>query len=86
MEWALDARSAESVRALRREVVAYLGRHAEPDADLAGAELVVAELLANALHHASGPVWVPRRARSSSGRTWPFGLVWSLMGRQPKPS
>ena len=58
MEWALDARSANSVSALRREVVAYLRRHAEPDSDLSGAELVIAELLANAFDHAPGAVWV----------------------------
>jgi DNA-binding NarL/FixJ family response regulator/anti-sigma regulatory factor (Ser/Thr protein kinase) len=58
MEWALDTRSADSVSALRREVVAYLGRHAEPGSDLAGAEIVIAELLANAFQHAPGAVWV----------------------------
>ncbi len=58
MEWALDTRRPDAVSALRREVVAYLGRHAEPDSDLAGAELVVAELLANAFDHAPGAVWV----------------------------
>ncbi len=58
MEWALDARDPEAVGALRREVVAFLRRHAEPDSDLAGAEIVVAELLVNAFQHAPGPAWV----------------------------
>ena len=58
MEWAVDGRSAAAIAALRREVAAYLARHAEPDSDLAGAEVVVAELLANAFEHAPGPAWV----------------------------
>jgi DNA-binding NarL/FixJ family response regulator/anti-sigma regulatory factor (Ser/Thr protein kinase) len=58
MEWAVDGRSAASIAALRREIAAYLGRHAEPGSDLAGAELVLAELLSNAFEHAPGPAWV----------------------------
>jgi DNA-binding NarL/FixJ family response regulator/anti-sigma regulatory factor (Ser/Thr protein kinase) len=58
MEWAVDGRSAAAIAALRREIVAYLGRHAEPDSDLAGAEMVIAELLSNAFEHAPGPAWV----------------------------
>jgi DNA-binding NarL/FixJ family response regulator/anti-sigma regulatory factor (Ser/Thr protein kinase) len=58
MEWAVDGRSAASIAALRREVAAYLERHAEPDSDLAGAEIVIAELLSNAFEHAPGPAWV----------------------------
>src|SRR3954447_14761813 len=58
MEWALDNPTPGSVAALRREVMAYLRRHAEPDSDLAGAEVVVAELLMNAFQHAPGPAWV----------------------------
>ena len=58
MEWALNGANAEAVTALRREIMAYLTRHAEPDSDLAGAEVVVAELLINAFQHAPGPAWV----------------------------
>jgi DNA-binding NarL/FixJ family response regulator/anti-sigma regulatory factor (Ser/Thr protein kinase) len=58
MEWALNGANAEAVTALRREIMAYLKRHAEPDSDLAGAEIVVAELLTNAFQHAPGPTWV----------------------------
>src|SRR3954468_19813581 len=58
MEWALDGRNVEAVTALRHEVVAYLRRHAERDSDFAGAEIVVAELVGNALEHAPGLVWV----------------------------
>jgi DNA-binding NarL/FixJ family response regulator/anti-sigma regulatory factor (Ser/Thr protein kinase) len=58
MEWAADGRSPAAVAALRREIAAYLARHAEPDSDLAGAEMVIAELLSNAFQHAPGPAWV----------------------------
>jgi len=58
MEWALDAHCAEAVSALRREIMDYLRRHAEPVSDVAGAEVVLAELLANAFQHAPGPAWV----------------------------
>ena len=58
MEWALDAHRAEAVSALRREIMDYLRRHAEPGSDVAGAEVVLAELLANAFQHAPGPAWV----------------------------
>jgi DNA-binding CsgD family transcriptional regulator/anti-sigma regulatory factor (Ser/Thr protein kinase) len=58
MEWALDGRDAGAIAALRREIASYLGRHAEPDSDVAGAELVIAELLSNVFEHAAGPAWV----------------------------
>lgn len=58
MEWALTGADAEAVGALRREVMAYLRRHAQPDSDFAAAEIVVAELLNNAFEHAPGPAWV----------------------------
>jgi anti-sigma regulatory factor (Ser/Thr protein kinase) len=58
VEWYLHSGHPQAVTELRREVVAYLGRHAEPESDLAGAQLVVAELLTNAFHHAPGPSWV----------------------------
>jgi DNA-binding NarL/FixJ family response regulator/anti-sigma regulatory factor (Ser/Thr protein kinase) len=58
VEWALDSSRPEAVSALRREVVAYLRRHGDPESDFAGAEVVVAELLTNAFQHAPGPVWV----------------------------
>jgi DNA-binding NarL/FixJ family response regulator/anti-sigma regulatory factor (Ser/Thr protein kinase) len=58
VEWYLHSQHSSAVTELRREVVAYLRRHAEPKSDLAGAEMVVAELLANAFRHAPGPSWV----------------------------
>jgi anti-sigma regulatory factor (Ser/Thr protein kinase) len=58
MDWYVDAREPQAVRALRREVTAHLVRHAAPEADVAGAELAVGELLGNLIKHAPGPAWV----------------------------
>lgn len=58
MEWVLEGRDAAAVRALRRELMAYVRRHGAPGSDFAGAEIVVAELVANAFEHAPGPAWV----------------------------
>jgi signal transduction histidine kinase len=46
------------VSALRREIVEYLGRHADPVSDIDGAAGVVGELLSNVVRHAPGPAWV----------------------------
>ncbi len=58
MDWYVDTMDPSAVRDLRREVAAFLRRHAEPSADLSAAELAVAELLANAAEHAGGSAWV----------------------------
>ncbi|CAA9492584.1 MAG: hypothetical protein AVDCRST_MAG67-1359 [uncultured Solirubrobacteraceae bacterium] len=87
MEWALDGAGVEAVGALRREIMAYLRRHAEPDSDFAGAEIVVAELLANAFEHAPGPAWV----RASWARERPrlevhdLGPGFTLDAELPQP-
>lgn len=58
MDWYLDGRDPTTIRQLRREIAGYLGRHAEPGADLPSAELAVSELLTNVGRHAPGPAWV----------------------------
>lgn len=58
MDWYLAAPEDGDSTRLRREVVAYLGRHAQPGADLPGAELIAGELIVNAVRHAAGPIWV----------------------------
>lgn len=58
MDWYLHTGDAATVRDLRHEVRGYLRRHAVPGSDLSDAELVVEELLGNAVRHAGGPVWV----------------------------
>lgn len=61
MDWYLDPASGEGSALLRKDIVRYLERHAVEGSDLHGAELSVAELLANAVRHATGPVWVTLR-------------------------
>ncbi len=58
VDWYLDPTDPEALRELRQDVLAYLGRHAEPEADLAGTELVLTELATNVAKHATGPAWV----------------------------
>lgn len=61
MDWYLETRDPFAVPRLRREIMAYLRRHASPGSDTADAALVVSELLANAFEHAGGPAWVSVR-------------------------
>ena len=61
MDWYLEARDPAAVPRLRREIMAYLGRHALPGTYTGDAELVVSELLANAFEHTAGPAWVSVR-------------------------
>lgn len=58
MDWYLDGDDRASLSALRREIRAYLGRHGEVDCDLSDAELVVEEIVGNAVRHAGGSIWV----------------------------
>lgn len=58
MDWYLDGDDRAALTALRREVAAYLRRHAEPGAEIHDAELVVEELVGNAVLHAGGSIWV----------------------------
>lgn len=48
----------EAAGELRRELSAYLTRHAAADADIDGAEIVISELLTNAVEHAGPMIWV----------------------------
>ena len=58
MDLFFDASDASAATELRCELAAFFARHAAPESDLAGAELAVGELLANAVRHAPGPAWV----------------------------
>jgi anti-sigma regulatory factor (Ser/Thr protein kinase) len=66
VDWYLHAGDALALRSLRHEVGAYLRRHAAPGAEVGDAELVVEELVGNALRHAGGPVWVSLTWREMS--------------------
>lgn len=58
MDWLLSPATPEAGSELRVEVGGFLRRHCADVADLTGAELVVSELVANAVDHAGGLIWV----------------------------
>lgn len=58
MDWYLDGTDPAAVVDLRRQITAYVSRHADPVSDVDGAEMVVSELLGNVVRHANGPAWV----------------------------
>ena len=59
MDWFLDRQDRRVPTALRHDIRDYLARHADPDADqLADAELIAQEMVANAIDHSDGPIWV----------------------------
>jgi anti-sigma regulatory factor (Ser/Thr protein kinase) len=58
MNWYLDGPDPAAGSVLRQELSAYLARHAAPESDLPGAEIIASELIANAVRHAPGPAWV----------------------------
>jgi len=61
VEWVLEPADTATVRRLRHQIMRALRRIATPEADLSEAEIVVAELLTNALAHTSGQAWVSLR-------------------------
>jgi anti-sigma regulatory factor (Ser/Thr protein kinase) len=58
VSWDVDASDPSSAAAVRTQFVAFLSRFVAADADLFPAELILGELLANAVGHAPGPVHV----------------------------
>lgn len=61
MDWYLPDGDLAAASGLRQELGAHLRRHASSPDGVEEADLVVAELLANAVEHASGPAWVSLR-------------------------
>ena len=61
MEWVLRPGDLAAVPRLRHRIMRRLGEMAAPDADLDATELVVAELLNNAIAHTGGPAWISLR-------------------------
>ena len=61
VEWSLEPGEVASVPELRHRIIRCLRRLAEPGSDLTDAEIVVGELLSNAMAHTSGPTWVSLR-------------------------
>ena len=61
VEWSLEPGDTASVPELRHRIIRCLHRLAEPGSDLTDAEIVVGELLSNAMAHTTGPTWVSLR-------------------------
>jgi anti-sigma regulatory factor (Ser/Thr protein kinase) len=61
VEWALEPADTAAVSRLRHQIMQNLARIAARDADLDATEIVVAELLTNALAHTTERAWVSLR-------------------------
>jgi anti-sigma regulatory factor (Ser/Thr protein kinase) len=61
VDWYLPPAATADASLLRREIGAYLARHADSADGVDGAQLIVSELVGNALRHAEGPCWVSVR-------------------------
>lgn len=61
MEWTLEPADTAAAPRLRRQILRALRRIAAEDADLAATEIVVGELLSNALAHTAGRAWISLR-------------------------
>src|SRR5512142_1420950 len=58
VDWLLQPATPESAMRLRAEIGELLRRHAADQDAVWLAETAVAEMIANAVEHAGGPVWV----------------------------
>jgi len=74
VDWFLEGRDPSMLPDLRRQIAAYLRRHADAGSEIDGALLATHELIANAIEHADSPIWV--------SLTWsdvePVLEVWDL--------
>lgn len=57
-DWIFDAQDARAALLARAAYCAYLREQADDSSDFAGAELIYAELVANVVLHAPGPIWI----------------------------
>jgi anti-sigma regulatory factor (Ser/Thr protein kinase) len=58
VSWDVDASDPRSAAAVRAQFMTFLSRFVDAETDLFPAELILGELLANAVEHAPGPVHV----------------------------
>jgi serine phosphatase RsbU (regulator of sigma subunit)/anti-sigma regulatory factor (Ser/Thr protein kinase) len=58
LSWDFDSRDAHTARAARGHMIEHLKEFTEPGSDIATAELILGELLANTVEHAPGRVHV----------------------------
>jgi anti-sigma regulatory factor (Ser/Thr protein kinase)/predicted ArsR family transcriptional regulator len=57
MDWMAMGDDVSIVPVLRGEIMGYVRRHCAVDSDVDGAEVVISELVTNAVRHAAGPIW-----------------------------
>jgi anti-sigma regulatory factor (Ser/Thr protein kinase) len=57
-EWSIDPGDTGAISGVRRDVMNTLRQNAVRDADLWSAEIIIAELLSNAVTHTSGPAFI----------------------------
>jgi len=61
VKWALEPADPAAIPRLRRQIMRSLSRRSGAESDLDASELVVAELLSNALSHTTGRAWISLR-------------------------
>ena len=87
MEWHIDASEVRNVRSVRHALSAYLTAHAVADeAELATAEIVVDELVANVHRHATGPACVRLDWRAEPPTLTVFDEDPASCTRSPPPT
>ena len=81
--WSFDACDPKSAHRARRAMLWFLGNHIRDEADLAGAELVLGELMGNVARHSPGPadVTVDRRDGLLYLRVTDRGAPFTLNGK-----
>lgn len=57
-DWSLVRADAKEALRARQGVRSFLSEQADPSSDLAAAELIVGELVANVIRHAPGPIGI----------------------------
>lgn len=65
MEWCFEAGTPAAAASVRKAMIAHLAQHVPADADLGDAEVIIGELLSNAVLHGGGRVIATIRARNS---------------------
>lgn len=89
MDWYVDRSVPAALSELRREIRAYLLRHADTAPEsVDDAELIAGELLANAYDHGSGPIWVELEwsQRQPVLTVRDLGVMFTLPDHPPAPT
>jgi anti-sigma regulatory factor (Ser/Thr protein kinase) len=84
VDWALEPEDTGGVSRLRHQIMDSLAQLAADNADLGSTEIVVGELLSNAIAHTSGRAWIslrwdgvhPLLSVADLGPGFPAGPEW----------